>query len=125
VPPAAKPPWVAILVLTDNCTRQCLVLPLFAAGPKVTAEVVIAALRVLLPRELQFLNSDRGIHFTAHQFAQFAQEEDFVHVLIARHRPASNGRAARFVRTLKEWLAARLGGRRDARPAAGAVPCRV
>jgi transposase InsO family protein len=61
----------------------------------------------LLPAERQFLISDRGTHFTAHQFAQFAQEEDFVHVLIARHRPESNGFAERFVRTLKEWLAAR------------------
>jgi transposase InsO family protein len=106
-PHAAKPPWIAILVVTDNCTRQCLGLPLFAVGPKVTAEEVVAALRVLLPAELQFLISDRGTHFTAHQFAQFAQEEDFVHVLIARHRPESNGIAERFVRTLKEWLAAR------------------
>jgi transposase InsO family protein len=106
-PPTAKPPWIAILVLTDTCTRQCLGLPLFTAGPKVTAEVVIAALRVLLPDELQFLISDRGTHFTAHQFAQFAQEEDFVQVLIARHRPQSNGIAERFVRTLKEWLGAR------------------
>ena len=103
--PAGKPPWIAILVLTDNCTRQCLGLPLFAAGAKVTAEEVVAALRALLPAELQFLISDRGTHFTAHQFAQFAQEEDFVHVLIARHRPESNGIAERFVRTLKEWLA--------------------
>jgi transposase InsO family protein len=106
-PPAAKPPWIAILVVTDNCTRQCLGLPLFAAGPKVTAEVVVAALRALLPDELQFLISDRGTHFTANPFAQFAQEEDFVHVLIARHRPESNGIAERFVRTLKEWLAER------------------
>jgi transposase InsO family protein len=104
--PAAKPPWIAILVLTDNCTRQCLGLPLFALGSKVTAEEVIAALRVLLPDQLQFLISDRGTHFTAHQFAEFAQDEDFVHVLIARHRPESNGIAERFVRTLKEWLAA-------------------
>ena len=96
-----------ILVLTDNCTRQCLGLPLFAAGAKVTAEEVVAALRVLLPTDLQFLISDRGTHFTAHQFAEFAQEEDFVHVLIARHRPESNGIAERFVRTLKEWLADR------------------
>jgi transposase InsO family protein len=103
--PAAKPPWIAILVVTDNCTRQCLGLPLFAVGPKVTAEEVIAALRVLLPADLQFLISDRGTHFTAQQFAQFAQEEDFVHVLIARHRPESNGIAERFVRTLKAWLA--------------------
>jgi len=28
-------------------------------------------------------------------------------VLIARHRPESNGIAERFVRTLKEWLAER------------------
>jgi transposase InsO family protein len=104
--PAAKPPWVAILVLTDNCTRQCLGLPLFAVGPKVTAEDVIAALRALLPDHLQFLISDRGTHFTARECAQFAHEEDFVHVLIARHRPESNGIAERFVRTLKDWLAA-------------------
>jgi transposase InsO family protein len=107
-PHAAKPPRIAILVVTDNCTRQCLGLPLFAVGPKLTAEEVIAALRVLLPDELHFLISDRGTHFTAHQFAQFAQEEDFVHVLIARHRPESNGIAERFVRTLKEWLADRV-----------------
>ncbi len=83
-------------------------LPLFAVGPKVTAEEVIAALRALLPAELQFLISDRGTHFTATPFAQFAQDEDFVHVLIARHRPESNGIAERFVRTLKEWLADQL-----------------
>jgi transposase InsO family protein len=98
---------VAILVLTDNCTRQCLGLPLFAAGPRLTAEEVVAALRALLPAELQFLVSDRGTHFTAQPFAQFAREEDFVHVLIARHRPESNGIAERFVRTLKAWLAER------------------
>ena len=97
--------WIAVLVLTDNCTRQCLGLPLFVAGPKVTAEVVVEALRILLPPELQFLISDRGTHFTAHAFAQFAHEQSFVHVLIARHRPESNGIAERFVRTLKEWLA--------------------
>ena len=81
-------------------------LPLFAVGPKVTAEDVIAALRALLPDHLPFLISDRGTHCTAREFAQFAQEEDVVHVLIAGHRPQSNGIAERFVRTLKEWLAA-------------------
>ena len=44
-PQATKPPWIAILLVTDNCTWQCLGLPLFTAGPKVTAEVVVAALR--------------------------------------------------------------------------------
>lgn len=96
--------WIAILVITDNCTRQCLGLPIFVAGSHVTAEMVVAALRHLLPDELQFLISDRGTHFTAQLFQQLAQEEEFVHVLIARHRPQSNGIAERFVRTLKDWL---------------------
>lgn len=97
--------WIAILVITDNCSRQCLGLPLFVAGAKVTAELVVAALRALLPEELQFLISDRGVHFTAQVFEQLARDEQFIHVLIARHRPQSNGIAERFVRTLKEWLA--------------------
>jgi transposase InsO family protein len=97
--------WIAILVITDNCTRQCLGLPLFVAGASVTAEMVVAALRVLLPAELQFLISDRGVHFTAQVFQQLARSEGFLHVVIARHRPESNGIAERFVRTLKEWLA--------------------
>lgn len=97
--------WIAILMITDNCTRQCLGLPLFIAGSHVTAEMVVAALRVLLPANLQFLISDRGIHFTADVFQQLAKDAEFVHVFIARHRPQSNGIAERFVRTLKEWLA--------------------
>jgi transposase InsO family protein len=96
--------WIAILVITDNCTRQCLGLPLFVVGPKVTAEMIIEALRVLLPPELQFLISDRGTHFTAKVFEELVRGEEFIHVLIARHRPQSNGIAERFVRTLKEWL---------------------
>ena len=96
--------WLAILVITDNCSRQCLGLPLFLAGPRVTAEMVVEALKVLLPPELQFLISDRGIHFRAEAFQLLAREADFIHVLIARHRPQSNGIAERFVRTLKEWL---------------------
>jgi transposase InsO family protein len=97
--------WIAILVITDNCTRQCLGLPLFVAGSSVTAEMIVAALRALLPAELQFLISDRGVHFTAQVFQQLARSEGFIHVVIARHRPESNGIAERFVRTLKEWLA--------------------
>jgi transposase InsO family protein len=97
--------WIAILVIVDNCTRQCLGLPLFVAGPKVTAEMIVEALRTLLPPELHFLITDRGTHFTANAFQTLALSEAFIHVLIARHRPQSNGIAERFVRTLKEWLA--------------------
>ena len=95
---------MAILVITDNCTRQCLGLPVFVAGAKVTAAMVVAAARAVLPAELQFLISDRGVHFTAQVFQQLATEQKFIHVVIARHRPQSNGIAERFVRTLKEWL---------------------
>lgn len=97
--------WIAILVMTDNCTRQCLGLPLFVAGANVTSEMIIAALRTLLPAKLQFVISDRGVHFTAQAFKDLARTEEFIHVEIARHRPQSNGIAERFVRTLKEWLA--------------------
>jgi transposase InsO family protein len=97
--------WIAILVIVDNCTRQCLGLPLFVAGSKVTSEMIVEALRVLLPPELLFLITDRGTHFTANAFRKLVLSEEFVHVLIARHRPQSNGIAERFVRTLKEWLA--------------------
>lgn len=97
--------WIAILVVTDNCTRQHLGLPLFVAGSHVTAEMVVAALRVLLPQDLQFLISDRGVHFTAEVFRQLANDANFAHLVIARHRPQSNGIAERFVRAIKEWLA--------------------
>ena len=96
--------WIAILLITDNCTRQCMGLPLFVIGSKVTAEMVVEALQTLLPPDLQFLISDRGTHFTAKVFQNLAHSEEFLHVLIARHRPQSNGIAERFVRTLKEWL---------------------
>jgi hypothetical protein len=100
--------WIAILVMTDNCTRQCLGLPLFVAGPKVTAEMIVEALTVLLPPDLLFLISDRGIHFRADAFRTLTHNQEFIHVLIARHRPGdplgANGIAERFVRSLKEWL---------------------
>jgi transposase InsO family protein len=96
--------WIAILVVVDNCSRQCLGLPLFATGSHVTAPEVVAALGECLPPELQFLITDRGIHFTGEALAKLARGEEFVHVVIARHRPQSNGIAERFVRTFKEWL---------------------
>jgi hypothetical protein len=42
--------------------------------------MVAEALRHLLPPELQFLISDRGVHFTAKLFERLAQDEEFVHV---------------------------------------------
>ena len=96
--------WIAILIIIDNCTRQCLGLPLFVAGPNVTAEMVVEALQALLPPELRFLISDRGTHFKAKAFKMLMLSEEFIHVLIARQRPQSNGIAERFARTLKEWL---------------------
>jgi transposase InsO family protein len=100
----AKTVWVAILVVIDNCTRQCLGLPLFVAGVNVTAEIVAEALFELLPPELRFLISDRGTHFKANAFKMRVLSETFLHVFIARHRPESNAIAERFIRTLKEWL---------------------
>ncbi len=97
--------WFAILVIIDNCTRVCYGLPLFITGSKVTAEEVVNALQGLLPPELMFLISDRGVHFRAKVFEALAKKKEFLHVFTARHRPQSNGIAERFVRTLKEWLA--------------------
>jgi hypothetical protein len=97
--------WLAILVMNDNCTRQCLGLPLFVAGPKVTAEMVVEAISTLLPPELHYLISDQGIHFRTQTLARLAKQRNFIWVPVARHRPQSNGIAERFVRTLKEWLA--------------------
>lgn len=96
--------WIAILLVTDNCSRQCIGLPLFIAGAHVTSQMVVDALRTLLPPELRFLISDRGVHFTAQAFQDLVNDVEFVHVCIARHRPQSNGIAERFVRTIKEWL---------------------
>jgi transposase InsO family protein len=102
--PLQEPAWVAMLVVTDNCTRQCLGLPLFRSGPKVTSQEVIDALGQLLPAQLQFLISDQGAHFRTKKMARLAEAHDFLHVLIYRHRPQTNGIAERFVLTLKQWL---------------------
>ena len=99
--------WLAVLVINDNCTRQSWGLPLFEAGSRVSGEEVVAALRALLPTGLQFLISDQGKHFRNIHLARLAQEREFVHVPIYRHRPQSNGMAERFVRTLKDWLLSR------------------
>lgn len=99
--------WIAILVATDNCTRQCLGLPLFRTGSKVTSAEVGTALQAILPKELEFLISDQGTHFISSMFANLAKEADFIHVPIYRHRPETNGIAERFVLTLKDWLRSR------------------
>jgi len=97
--------WIAVLVIVDNCTRQGLGLPLFVVGAHVTAELVVEALKVLLPAELQYLISDGGKHFTAEVMKELAKDQGFVRVPLARHRPESNGIAERFIETLKAWLA--------------------
>jgi len=96
--------WIAILVVTDNCTRQCLGLPVFRSGSKLTSAEMIAALQIILPSELQFLISDQGTHFRSNVFSQFAEDQDFVHIPVYRHRPETNGIAERFVLTIKFWL---------------------
>lgn len=102
--PTESRTWLAVLVVTDNCTRQCLGLPVFRSGAKLTSVELIAALEHILPAELQFLISDQGTHFRSNSFAQLAQEKEFIHIPIYRHRPQSNGIAERFVLTLKDWL---------------------
>ena len=96
--------WRAILLVTDNCTRQCYELPLFASGGRVSAAEIVTTCTRLLPTTVQFVISDQGTHFMAKVFQQLAARAGFVHVPIARHRPESNGIAERCVRTLKEWL---------------------
>ena len=96
--------WHAILLITDNCTRACYGLPLLVDGPNVTSDQVVAALRPQLPDGVEFVVSDRGVHFTAHAFRAFTQQQGCVHVPISRRRPQTNGIAERMVRTLKEWL---------------------
>ncbi len=102
--------WLAILVVTDNCTRQCYGLPLFRTGPKLTARDLVDALRELLPSELAYFISDQGAHFRTKAFAELNQDVGFAHVPVYRHRPQTNGIAERFVRTLKEWLATKAWG---------------
>jgi transposase InsO family protein len=96
--------WIAILVVTDNCTRQCLGLPLFRSGAQVSSRELVAALKAVLPEELAFLISDQGAHFRSKAFGDLVQEADFIHVPVYRHRPQTNGIAERFVLTLKDWL---------------------
>ena len=98
--------FVAILVVVDNCTRQCLGLPMFVAGKHVTAQMVVDALSKLLPPHLQYLIADRGIHFKAQILLDLAELHEFKRVLLAPHRPQSNGIAERFVQTLKAYLTA-------------------
>lgn len=105
--PIADRLWLAILVVTDNCTRQCLGLPVFSAGAKLTSQELVSALQAILPAELQFFISDQGAHFRTKAFTLLASECCFVHVPVYRHRPESNGIAERFVLTLKSWLLTR------------------
>lgn len=96
--------FVAILVIIDNCTRQCIGLPMYEVGKHVTAEMVFDSLAELLPDELQYLIADRGTHFTSQALLDLAEIYEFKRVLLAPHRPQSNGIAERYVQTLKNDL---------------------
>ncbi len=76
--------WIAILVVVDNYTRQCLEFPNFRSGPHVTNNEAVTALRIILLEELAFLIGDQGIHFHAKAIAQLTQEAGFIHVPIYR-----------------------------------------
>jgi transposase InsO family protein len=102
--PTTPRTWIAILVVTDNCTRQCLALPVFISGSKLTADEVVEALRTCLPKEMAFLISDQGTHFRSKSLAKLAEEAQFIQIPIYRRRPQTNGIAERFVLTLKQWL---------------------
>jgi hypothetical protein len=47
---------------------------LFVSGKNITAEEIAAALKELVPKELQFLISDNGGQFTAQVFKAFASQ---------------------------------------------------
>ena len=96
--------WLAVLVITDNCTRQSFCLPVFSTGAKLSAQEMVDALRTILPDTLQFFISDQGAHFRTKAFAALSTERNFVHVPVYRHRPETNGIAERRVLTLKRWL---------------------
>lgn len=97
--------WYALLVIIDNCTRQCLGLPIFVTGASVKAATVAQVLEAALPPELQYLISDQGSQFRTVAFAKLLERKGIIWVPVYRHRAQTNGIAERFVRTLKEWLA--------------------
>lgn len=96
--------WIAILALTDNCTRQCVGLPLFRNGVHLSSRQLVEALGGLLPPELAYLISDQGGQFRSQALADLASTAGFIHVPVYRHRPQSNGVAERFILTLKQGL---------------------
>jgi len=96
--------WIAILVLTDNCTRKCLGLPLFRNGVHLSSSQLVEALGSLLPPKLAYLITDQGGQFRSQALADLASMAGFIHVPVYRHRPQSNGVAERFVLSLKQWL---------------------
>lgn len=102
--PILRVAWLAVLLITDNCTRKIISLPLFTAGKEVTAEMVITAMRQVLPSDLHYLISDNGSQFTSVLMAQLAQQLNFIHVRIKPRRPRTNGIAERAVRTVKELI---------------------
>jgi transposase InsO family protein len=101
--------WFALLVIIDNCTRQCLALPLFIKGASVKADTVAQALEAVFPPKLKYLISDQGSQFRTAAFAKLVERKGVIWVPVYRHRAQSNGIAERFVRTLKKALRRLVG----------------
>jgi hypothetical protein len=80
--------WIAVLVVLDNCNRQCWGLPLFVTGAHVTAEVIVAALAETIAARVAVLDLGPGVHFKAQTFHDFLHSRAVSHVLIARQSPA-------------------------------------
>jgi hypothetical protein len=53
---------------------------------------------------MRFVSSDQGKHFRTKLMQGLSQQKEFVHIVVYRHRPQSNGIADRLVLTLKQWL---------------------
>ncbi len=100
-------PVTKLLVYAETCDGLCLqsLLDAGVCGRVLKEEPVdgvVTAIQVIANGGTYFSPTLAELSLTV--FQQLAQDEDFIHVLITRHRPQSNGIAERFVRTLKEWL---------------------
>jgi molecular chaperone GrpE (heat shock protein) len=69
---------IALLVVIDNCTRKCVALPSFLAGKNVTAEMIVQAVRDLLPETLT-----QVYHCNINNFSTIKQLSHFLDIVWA------------------------------------------